>query len=49
VGSIDYFVSNTFGEGLYNSCKDVKFGTANSLVMQFIGGGAQNVKGKLHF
>jgi hypothetical protein len=30
VGGIDYLVSDAFGEGLYQSCKDVKFGTMNS-------------------
>ncbi|CAI8600204.1 unnamed protein product [Vicia faba] len=44
VGGIDYFVSDTFGDGLYDSCKDVKFGTTNSKAIQFVGGGAQNVK-----
>ncbi|KAK7311019.1 hypothetical protein RJT34_08869 [Clitoria ternatea] len=44
VGGIDYFVTDAFGEGLYESCKDVKFGTMNSRAMQFIGAGAQNFK-----
>ncbi|KAJ1427399.1 Sterol-sensing domain [Sesbania bispinosa] len=37
VGGIDYFVSDAFGEGLYDSCKDVKFGTMNSRAIQFVG------------
>lgn len=49
MGGIDYFVSDTFGDGLYDSCKDVKFGTTNSRAIQFVGGGARNVKGKFHF
>ncbi|XP_027356659.1 NPC intracellular cholesterol transporter 1-like isoform X2 [Abrus precatorius] len=44
VGGIDYFVTDAFGEGLYESCKDVKFGTMNSRAIQFIGAGAQNFK-----
>ena len=49
VGGIDYFVTDAFGEGLYESCKEVKFGTMNSRALQFIGAGAQNYKGKLYF
>ncbi|XP_057728449.1 uncharacterized protein LOC130944243 isoform X2 [Arachis stenosperma] len=44
VGGIDYYITDAFGEGLYDSCKDVKFGTMNSRAMQFIGAGAQNFK-----
>lgn len=44
VDGIDYFISETFGEGLYSSCKDVKFGTMNTRAMDFIGAGAQNFK-----
>ncbi|XP_057974422.1 uncharacterized protein LOC131162209 isoform X2 [Malania oleifera] len=44
VNGIDFFVSDAFGEGLYNSCKDVKFGTMNSRALEFIGAGAQNFK-----
>lgn len=46
VGGIDYYVNDAFGEGLYDSCKDVKFGTMNSRAMEFIGAGAQNFTGK---
>jgi Niemann-Pick C1 protein len=49
VGGIDYFVSDAFGEGLYDSCKDVKFGSANTRAMDLLGNRAKNVKGKLHF
>lgn len=45
--AIDYFVTEEFGEGLYNSCKDVKFGTMNTRALEFIGAGARNYKGKL--
>lgn len=49
VDAIDFYVSDAFGEGLYNSCKDVKFGTMNTRAIQFIGAGAQNFKGELCF
>ncbi|GAV63482.1 Patched domain-containing protein/Sterol-sensing domain-containing protein [Cephalotus follicularis] len=42
VDGIDFYVTDAFGEGLYNSCKDVKFGTMNTLALAFIGAGAQN-------
>ncbi|XP_022982156.1 Niemann-Pick C1 protein-like [Cucurbita maxima] len=44
VDGIDYYVADAFGEGLFESCKDVKFGTMNTLAMQFIGAGAKNFK-----
>ncbi|KAE9586676.1 putative protein patched/dispatched [Lupinus albus] len=44
VGGIDYFVNDAFGEGLYESCKEVKFGTMNTLALQFLGAGAQNFR-----
>ncbi|KAL1827885.1 hypothetical protein ACET3Z_006297 [Daucus carota] len=44
VNGIDYFLTETFGEGLYNSCKDVKFGTMNTKAMEFVGAGAQDFK-----
>lgn len=46
VDGIDFFVTDAFGEELYNSCKDVKFGTMNTRAIEFIGAGAQNFKGK---
>ncbi|WOL10757.1 Niemann-Pick C1 protein-like [Canna indica] len=42
VDGIDYFVTHYFGEQLFNSCKDVKFGTMNTRAMDFVGAGAQN-------
>ncbi|PPR89734.1 hypothetical protein GOBAR_AA30949 [Gossypium barbadense] len=45
VDGIDFFVSDAFGEGLYDSCKEVKFGTMNTRAIQFIGAGATNFKG----
>ncbi|KAF8410301.1 hypothetical protein HHK36_002827 [Tetracentron sinense] len=44
VDGIDFYVTDAFGEGLYNSCKDVKFGTMNTRAIEFIGAGAQNFK-----
>nr|XP_043632783.1 NPC intracellular cholesterol transporter 1-like [Erigeron canadensis] len=44
VGSIDYFVTDTFGAGLFDSCKDVKFGSMNSRAIEFVGNGAKNFK-----
>ncbi|XP_020260992.1 Niemann-Pick C1 protein-like isoform X2 [Asparagus officinalis] len=42
VDGIDLYITSTYAEELYNSCKDVKFGTMNSRAMELIGGGAQN-------
>lgn len=44
---IDYHITDTFGEGLYESCKEVKFGTMNTRAINFVGGGAQNFRGDL--
>ncbi|XP_019088059.1 PREDICTED: Niemann-Pick C1 protein-like [Camelina sativa] len=44
VDSIDYHITDTFGEGLYESCKEVKFGTMNTRAINFVGGGAQNFR-----
>ncbi|KAH9654816.1 SSD domain-containing protein [Citrus sinensis] len=44
VDGIDYYVTSTFGEELYNSCKDVKFGTMNTRAIDFIGAGAKSFK-----
>lgn len=45
VSGIDFYASDAFGEGLYESCKDVKFGTMNTRALNFIGAGAQNFTG----
>ncbi|GMH04666.1 hypothetical protein Nepgr_006506 [Nepenthes gracilis] len=42
VDGIDFYISDTFGKGLYDSCKDVKFGTMNTRAIDFVAGGAQN-------
>uniref|UniRef100_A0A2P2MG79 Niemann-Pick C1 protein-like n=1 Tax=Rhizophora mucronata TaxID=61149 RepID=A0A2P2MG79_RHIMU len=44
VDGIDFFITDAFGEGLYDSCKDVKFGTMNTRALNFIGASAQNFK-----
>lgn len=47
VDGIEYYVSEEFGEGLYNACKDVKFGSMNTRAIDFIGAGAKSYKGVL--
>ncbi|RLM65939.1 Niemann-Pick C1 protein-like [Panicum miliaceum] len=49
VDGIDYYVTTNYGEDLYNSCKDVKFGTLNTRAMDFLGGGAKTYKEWLAF
>ncbi|XP_077246845.1 uncharacterized protein LOC143886669 [Tasmannia lanceolata] len=44
VDGIDFYVTDSFGEELYNSCKDVKFGTMNTRAIEFIGAGAKNFR-----
>ncbi|KAJ4827497.1 hypothetical protein Tsubulata_027977, partial [Turnera subulata] len=44
VDGIDFYVTDAFGEGLYESCKDVKFGSMNSRALSFVGAGALNFK-----
>lgn len=46
VDAIDFYVTHYFGEQLFNSCKDVKFGTMNTRAMDFIGAGAKNYPGE---
>ncbi|KAL6509851.1 hypothetical protein OROGR_022339 [Orobanche gracilis] len=42
VDGIDYYITDTFGEGMFESCKDIKFGSMNSRALDFIGAGARN-------
>ncbi|XVF35828.1 hypothetical protein REPUB_Repub19eG0004400 [Reevesia pubescens] len=44
VDGIDFYITDAFGEGMYESCKDVKFGTMNTRALEFIGFGAKNFK-----
>ncbi|KIJ56700.1 hypothetical protein M422DRAFT_57364 [Sphaerobolus stellatus SS14] len=49
VKSLDFFVSQRFGEGFFDSCKAVQMGAANAYAMDFIGGGAKNHTAFLKF
>ncbi|KXT04707.1 hypothetical protein AC578_2077 [Pseudocercospora eumusae] len=42
VTEIDQLISDKYGEGFYDSCKEVKFGATGGKAMDFIGGGAKN-------
>ncbi|KAJ1308779.1 hypothetical protein OPQ81_004469 [Rhizoctonia solani] len=42
VKSVDFRVTEEYGTGFYDSCKDVKFGGLNDNAMTLIGGGATN-------
>ncbi|PWA80102.1 patched family protein [Artemisia annua] len=44
VGGIDYYITDTFGQGLFDSCKEVKFGTMNSRAIEYVGSGATNFR-----
>lgn len=49
VTELDHLVSNEYGSGFYDSCKDVKFGATNGKAIDFIGGGAKNYTELLKF
>ncbi|KAJ2982714.1 hypothetical protein NQ176_g1197 [Zarea fungicola] len=49
VTELDQLVSAEYGSGFYDSCKEVKFGGANSKAMNLIGGGAKEYKAFLKF
>lgn len=49
VDELDQLISDEYGSGFYDSCKDVKFGATNSNAMAFIGGGAKNYTSFLSF
>ncbi|KAL7622287.1 niemann-Pick type C- protein 1 [Parahypoxylon ruwenzoriense] len=49
VTEVDQLISKEYGEGFYDSCKEVKFGASNSKAMDFIGGGAKNYSQLLKF
>ncbi|PSS35438.1 hypothetical protein PHLCEN_2v1593 [Hermanssonia centrifuga] len=40
--SVDFFVSEHFGEGFYSSCAKIQVGATNGYAMDLIGGGAKN-------
>ncbi|KAK3291380.1 patched family-domain-containing protein [Chaetomium fimeti] len=49
VRELDQLISEEYGTGFYDSCKDVKFGPTNSKAMALIGGGAKNYTQLLKF
>ena len=49
VTELDQLISEEYGTGFYDSCKDVKFGPSNAKAMDFIGGGAKNYSQLLKF
>lgn len=49
VTELDQLISEDYGSGFYDSCKDVKFGPANQDAMNLIGGGAKNYPDFLAF
>ncbi|KAL2021698.1 hypothetical protein VTK56DRAFT_6790 [Thermocarpiscus australiensis] len=49
VTELDQLISEEYGRGFYDSCKDVKFGPTNSRAMDLIGGGAKNYTQLLKF
>ena len=49
VTELDNLWSDNYGEGFYDSCKDVKFGATGGKAMDFIGGGAKNYTSFLKF
>jgi Niemann-Pick C1 protein len=49
VKSLDFFVSEPYASGFFDSCKEVKFGASNGYAMDFIGGGAKDYHGFLKF
>lgn len=49
VTELDQLISNEYGTGFYDSCKDVKVGATNGNAMDLIGGGAKNFTQFLKF
>jgi Niemann-Pick C1 protein len=49
VDGIQYYITDDFGAGMYESCKNVKFGSSNSRALDFLGAGAKNFKGRCLF
>lgn len=49
VTELDQLITEKYGSGFYDSCKEVKFGGANSKAMDLIGGGAKNYHEMLKF
>lgn len=49
VAELDQLISDEYGAGFFDSCKEVKFGPTNSNAMDFIGGGAKDYATFLKF
>ncbi|KAJ7499163.1 patched family-domain-containing protein [Mycena latifolia] len=49
VKSLDFHVGQQFGEGFFDSCKNVQFDAGNAYAMDLIGGGAKNYTSFLKF
>ncbi|KAK7550011.1 niemann-pick C1 protein precursor [Phyllosticta citricarpa] len=49
VTELDHLVTGSYGDGFYESCKDVKVGATNGNAMDLIGGGAKNYTQLLKF
>ncbi|KAI9807590.1 MAG: hypothetical protein M1825_005530 [Sarcosagium campestre] len=49
VTELDYIVSDSYGEGFYESCKNVKYSATNGNAIDIIGGGAKNSSQLLKF
>lgn len=49
VTELDHLISDDYGSGFYDSCKDVKVGATNGNAMDLIGGRAQNYTAMLKF
>lgn len=49
VKSVDFYVSEHFGEGFFNSCKNIQVGATNGYAMDLIGGGAKDYRSFFQF
>ncbi|KAF9485399.1 multidrug efflux transporter AcrB transmembrane domain-containing protein [Pholiota conissans] len=49
VKTLDFYVADKYGEGFFDSCKEVQYGNTNGYAMDFIGGGAKNATSFLRF
>ncbi|KAF8940787.1 hypothetical protein BGZ47_007609 [Haplosporangium gracile] len=49
VTRLDFLVSEQYGSGFFDSCKDVKFAATNGYVMDLIGGGAKHWRDMVTF
>jgi Niemann-Pick C1 protein len=49
VKSLAYHVDESFGQGFFDACKNVKFGATNGYAMDLIGGGAKDWQSFLRY